>query len=134
MVVINHQYGGNKSPNMVVINHQYGGNKPLLHNGGYYPPVLVVYTIHPLSTDFGGLFPPVFLQCDTPEELTQIWEAHFRKLLSPEIPICEVPCYDPVVPPDILFRTDPFDEEELSEAIYTVLQVQQSLWSRWNAS
>ena len=63
MVVINHQYGGNKSPNMVVIDHQYGGNKPLFHNGGYYPPVLVVYTIHPLSTDFGGLFPPVFLQC-----------------------------------------------------------------------
>ena len=63
---------------------------------------------------------PSGVTADTPEELTQIWEAHFRKLLSPEIPICEVPCYDPVVPTDILFRTDPFDEEELSEAIQSL--------------
>lgn len=63
---------------------------------------------------------PSGVTADTPEELTQIWEAHFQKLLSPEIPICEIPCHDPVVPPDILSRTDPFDEEELSETIQSL--------------
>ena len=40
-----------------------GGNKLPFHNGEYYPPIPVIYAIHLLSTDFGGLFPPVFLQC-----------------------------------------------------------------------
>ena len=47
------------------------------------------------------------VSADTQEELTKIWETHFWKLLSPEIPSCEVLSNDPVVPPEVLFQTDP---------------------------
>ena len=45
------------------------------------------------------------VSADTPEELTLIWETHLMKLLSPEIPTCVVPSYNPVDPSGIHFRT-----------------------------
>ena len=51
------------------------------------------------------------VSADTQEELTKIWETHFWKLLSPEIPSCEVLSNDPVVPPEVLFQTDPLTKK-----------------------